>query len=243
VHAAHDALAKAERVLLIGAGPVGIELAGEIRAVWPDKSIVLLDERPEILSGPYLPELRHELQRQLEELKVELVLGSPLVTGPDTTAGELGDFTVTTKDGTSLQADIWFRCYGVVPNSDYLGEVLAPARHSDGFIEVTPTMQVKGQTSVFAIGDLSTADTKMAAHAGRQAATVAANINALAFGDGELTNYESMGLGIAIPIGPEGGAGQFPGQTEIVGAATVSQVKGQHMMVDRFAELFDAGED
>jgi NADH dehydrogenase FAD-containing subunit len=44
IRAAHDALSQAERVLLLGAGPVGIELAGEIRAVWPDKHITLLDE-------------------------------------------------------------------------------------------------------------------------------------------------------------------------------------------------------
>ncbi len=43
VRATHRALSQADRVLLLGAGPVGIELAGEIRAVWPDKSIVLVD--------------------------------------------------------------------------------------------------------------------------------------------------------------------------------------------------------
>ncbi len=56
--ATHEALSQADRVLLLGAGPVGIELAGEIRAVWPEKSIVLLDERDEVLSGPFMPELR-----------------------------------------------------------------------------------------------------------------------------------------------------------------------------------------
>src|ERR1700722_8736581 len=35
VRRTHMALTQAERVLLVGAGPVGIELAGEIRHVWP----------------------------------------------------------------------------------------------------------------------------------------------------------------------------------------------------------------
>lgn len=47
-----------------------------------------------------------------------------------------------------------------------------------------------------------------------------------------------MGPGIAIPIGPHWGAGQFPGQDEIVGADVISEVKGRDMMVDRFQELF-----
>ncbi len=238
VRRTHMALADADRVLLVGAGPVGIELAGEIRHVWPEKSIVLLDVADEVLGGPYKPALKAELRRQLLETRVELILGSPLLQAPPTEPGDLGTFTVTTEAGTEVVADIWFRCYGVVPNSDYLGETLVPARNSDGFIEVGPTLQVAGQTAVFAIGDLSTADAKMAGFAGRQAATVADNINALTEGTSDLAHYESMGVAIAVPIGPTGGAGQFPGQDEVVGPETIAEVKGRDLMVDRFGELF-----
>src|ERR1700727_2897642 len=178
VRQTNRALTQADRVLLIGAGPVGIELAGEIREVWPEKTIVLLDVADEILGGPYKPELKAELRRQLLETRVELILGSPLRQSPSTEPGELETFAVTTEAGTEVVADIWFRCYGVVPNGDYLGDALEPARRSDGFIEVGPTLQVAGQTTVFAIGDISTADAKMAGFATRQAAMVADNIKA-----------------------------------------------------------------
>ncbi len=246
VLAAHGALSQADRVLVLGAGPVGIELAGEIRAVWPDKHIVLLDERADLLGGPFLPELRSELRRQLEELKVELVLGSPLRHAPELDPGELGSFAVVTENGVEVTAHIWFRCYGVMPNSDYLGDALSTARRPDGFVEVGPSMQVVGQTNVFAVGDLSTADAKMAAFAGRQAAIAAANITTLAAGSSDLEEYVSIGAAIVIPIGPEGGAGQFPGQSQIVGPEAVSEMKGRHMGVARYAELFglavEAGE-
>src|SRR6202521_6248901 len=114
IRQAHRALAQADRVLLVGAGPVGIELAGEIRHVWPEKSIVLLDVADEILGGPYMPELKAELRRQLLEIRVELILGSPLREQLPTEPGELGTFTVTTEAGTEITADIWFRCYGVI---------------------------------------------------------------------------------------------------------------------------------
>ena len=39
-----------------------------------------------------------------------------------------------------------------------------------------------------------------------------------------------------MPLGPEGGAGQFPGQEGIVGAETVAEVKGREMMVGGLAE-------
>jgi NADH dehydrogenase FAD-containing subunit len=238
VRRAHQALDQADRVLLVGAGPVGIELAGEIRAVWPEKSIVLLDVADEVLGGPYKAELKAELRRQLLETRVELILGSPLREAPPTEPGELGTFTLATEAGTEITSDIWFRCYGVVPNSDYLAGTLASARRADGFIEVGPTLQVAGQTTVFAVGDVSTADAKMAGFAAREAATVADNINALTQGRSDLTNYESMGVAIAVPIGPTGGAGQFPGQDEIVGSETIAEVKGRELMVDRFSELF-----
>ncbi|HWD52442.1 MAG TPA: FAD-dependent oxidoreductase [Acidimicrobiales bacterium] len=238
VRTVHRALSEADRVLLLGAGPVGIELAGEIRHVWPEKSIVLLDVAGEVLSGPFKSELKAELLNQLAEFRVEVLLGSPLRDAPPTEPGELGTFSVTTEGGVEVTADIWFRCFGVVPNSDYLGDELLPARRSDGFIEVGPTLQVAGQTTVFAIGDLSTADAKMAAFAGREAATVVENINALIEGGSDLAKYESMGVGIVVPIGPEGGAGQFPGQDEILGREAVADMKGRHMGVDRFGELF-----
>src|ERR1700716_1942443 len=126
IRQAHRALAQAGRVLLVGAGPVGIELAGEIRNVWPEKAIVLLGVADEILGGPYKPELKAELRRQLIGAHVELILGSPLRQPAPTQPGELGTFTVTTEAGTDGVADIWVRCHGVVPNSDYLGEALAP---------------------------------------------------------------------------------------------------------------------
>jgi NADH dehydrogenase FAD-containing subunit len=238
VRATHRALAQAGRVLLVGAGPVGIELAGEIRHVWPEKAIVLLDVADEVLGGPYKSELKAELRNQLDEFGVEVLLGSPLRQQPPTEPGELGTFTVTTEAGTELTADIWFRCFGVVPNSDYLGEDLLSARRADGFIEVGPTLQVAGQTTVFALGDLSTADAKMAAFARLQADTVAGNINALAQGRSDLADYQSMGVAIAVPIGPTGGAGQFPGQDEIVGREVIADMKGRDMGVDRFSELF-----
>jgi apoptosis-inducing factor 2 len=236
VRQAHRALAQADRVLLVGAGPVGIELAGEIRHVWPEKSIVLLDVADEVLGGPYIPELKAELRRQLIESRVELIMGSPLRQAPPTEPGELGAFTVTTDAGTEVSADIWFRCYGVVPNSDYLGDALIPARRADGFIEVGPTLQVAGQTTVFAVGDMSTADSKMAGFASHQAAIVADNINALAQGRSDLTHYKSWGVAIAVPIGPSGGAGQFPGQDKILGREAIAQMKGRELGVDPLRE-------
>ena len=82
VRAAHAALSAAHRVLLLGAGPVGIELAGEIKAVWPDKHVTLLDVADDVLGERFRPDLKAELRRQLTGLGVELLLVQPAAGQP-----------------------------------------------------------------------------------------------------------------------------------------------------------------
>jgi NADH dehydrogenase FAD-containing subunit len=237
VLAAHAALAAAGRVLLLGAGPVGVELAGEISAIWPDKDITLIDPAADVLGARFRPELKAEIRRQLAALGVRLMLGSALTTDPPGEPGELGAFTAATESGAELTADIWFRCYGVRPVSDYLVGSLAGARQPDGFVAVTPHLQIAGQDRVFALGDVAAADHKMAGAAGRQAVIVAGNIRALITGQGELDRYQPPPPGIVVPIGPEGGAGQRGGQDALVPAEVVAELKGRDMMVDRYIAL------
>jgi NADH dehydrogenase FAD-containing subunit len=235
--AAHDKLEQASRVLLLGAGPVGIELAGEIHSRWPAKHVILLDFAPDVLGERFRPDLRAELRAQLAEIGVELRLGEGLQGFPPTVAGELNEFTVITDAGRPVTADIWFQCFGVSPESDYLDDDLRIARRPDGFVTVGPALQVAGHDNVFAIGDVSTADAKMAGLAGMQAQLAAQNILQMVNGDHNLTPYESFGPAIVVPIGPERGSGQLPGQDDLVPGDTVSMLKGRDLMVDRFAEI------
>jgi apoptosis-inducing factor 2 len=136
-----------------------------------------------------------------------------------------------------VTADVWFRCYGVSPVSDYLAGDLAAARRSDGFVEVTPYLQVAGQHSVFAVGDVAAAEHKMAGSAMRQAQLAADNIRALIAGNTDLTPYQPAPPAIIVPIGPQSGSGQRPGMDEFVSSEAVAQAKGRDLMVDRFTEL------
>lgn len=237
--AAHAALVGAGRVMLLGAGPVGLELAGEIAAVWPEKQVTLVDLADDILVGPFKQELRDELRRQLDERGIELVLGSPLVSLPPTEPGEAGTFTVETADGRAITADLWYQAFGVTPVTDYLTGDLQAARRDDGFIDVGPTLQVAGHDNVFALGDASSIDSNMAGRAGRQAQLVAENIRAHLAG-AALQDYEPLPPVILIPLGPNGGAGQLPGNDEISGPDVAAQLKGSHMMVENYAALFTA---
>ena len=234
---AHADLLAAEHVLLLGAGPVGLEFAGEIKAVWPEKKVVIVDPVADILSE-YEPGLREEIRRQLAALDVQLVLGTPLKGNPSTAPGERGTFHVTTSADVDITADIWFRCFGVVPHTDYLAGALADVRLANGEVAVTDTLQVKGQERVFALGDITDiGESKRAGSASRHAQVVADNIKALIEGSGELAVYRPGPAAILLPLGPNGGAAQLPGQG-VLGADIAAQYKGADLLTGRFGELF-----
>ncbi|MEV0385898.1 FAD-dependent oxidoreductase [Nonomuraea sp. NPDC050643] len=236
---AHEVLAEAERVLLVGAGPVGLELAGEIKATFPDKHVTVADVASDILPGPYDQELRDELRRQLDGLGVELKLGSALRELPSAPPATAAPIAIATEAGEKLTADVWYRCFGVTLRTDYLRGALAEARDAEGYLRVDALLRVQGQERVFAIGDISDADRDMAGFAGRQGELLAANLRATITGEGEVTAYEKQQTVILVPLGPEGGAGQLPGMG-LIGSEQAAEIKGRAMLVDHLTALFDA---
>ncbi|MDI2130439.1 NAD(P)/FAD-dependent oxidoreductase [Yinghuangia seranimata] len=240
LHRTHKELANAERVLLLGAGPVGLELAGEIKAVWPDKHVTVVDRRGELLPG-FLPAVREELHRQLDDLGVELRLNTTLSAPPATEPGRAGAFTVDT-DGGPLTADIWFRCHGVQVTSDYLAGGLEAARTASGQVRVTEHLAVEGHSHIYAIGDLTDlAEAKMAGYAMQHADVVARNILAHAAGSAPEATYRPADAPmIMLPLGTTGGVGQIPGEDGPMPltAQQVAEWKGADLFTGRFAEQF-----
>jgi len=229
LRATHAELARSDRALILGAGPVGLELAGEIKAVWPDRPVTVVDPAPELLSGKFPDEFRASVREQLDELGVELLLGTALRTAPPTEPATHGGFTVTTESDVDITADIWFACYGVTPNS-----LSAP-----GFVAVTPELRIPGEETMFAIGDLAaTPELKMARVAKNHAEAVAANITALIEGK-PLTPYEPMSDAIVLPLGPKAGVTYAP-EVGVLGAGPTADIKGASLHVDVYRELLGA---
>ncbi len=217
LHELRAALAGAGSVLLAGAGPVGVELAGEIKATWPAKRVILADRSAELLPGTFPGEFREQLRDQLDEMGVDLRLGAP-VDGP-------GD------------ADLWIRCYGAGPDTGYL---TAGTRAGDGRIEVTPTLRVRGTETLFAVGDVTAVpERKMAYVAGLHAEVVAANIRSLIAGEPAERVHEPQPDAMILTLGPKGGVTFFPG-AEVMGASATAGLKAG-FRYDEYRELLGAG--
>jgi NADH dehydrogenase FAD-containing subunit len=245
----HTELAGAERVLIVGAGPVGLELAGEIKAVWPDKAVTVVDPATELVPG-FEPAMRADLLRQLAGLGVELRLGAALAEQPPSEPGRLKGFTVAlASGGDEVGADIWFRCYGVQVDSGYLGAALAGSLTPQGQLRVTERLNVGAHPdihpNVYALGDLTDLpEAKMASYAMRHADVVARNIIAQVRGEEPSASYRPSPVrSLLLPLGPTGGVGQVPSPEDplamtALSAAAVSQYKGVDLFTGRFAALF-----
>ncbi|WP_307871988.1 FAD-dependent oxidoreductase [Actinoplanes palleronii] len=238
----HQELAGTHRVLILGAGPVGLELAGEIKEVWPDKQVVVVDRTDQLLPG-FLPEVQDDLRRQLDKLGVELHLGTGLTAPPTIDAGRAGHVAVTTDHGDEIVADIWFRAFGVRTTTDYLADGTLTPLTEQATVPVTERLNVQGYDHVYAIGDIAALpDPKMASYAMTHAEVVVQNITAQLAGDQPGTVWSPTAeRRILLPLGTYGGAGQLP-TPDGAAPATAQMVyerKGADLFTAKFASRFN----
>ncbi|WP_199515472.1 NAD(P)/FAD-dependent oxidoreductase [Nucisporomicrobium flavum] len=241
----HQELAGAGRVLIVGGGPVGLELAGEIRDVWPDKDVIVVDRGDHLLPG-FLPEVRDGLHRQLADRRIDLRLDTRLSALPPVPPGVAAGFTGTTAAGERIAADIWFRAFGVHLDTGYLTDGRLTPLSDRGAIPVTARLTVEGYDHVYALGDVADLpDPKMASYAMEHAAIVAENIRAQVAGEPpQAVHVPAPDRRILLPLGPHAGVGQLP-TPDGPAAATVGEVrrrKGSDLFTARFAAWFDPGD-
>ncbi|MBB2945585.1 NADH dehydrogenase FAD-containing subunit [Actinoplanes lutulentus] len=231
-----DNLLRASHVLLLGAGAVGLEMAGEITSAWPGKTVTVVDPGSDLLAGRFPAEFRGILRDQLSALGVHLKLGSRLRTQPEPEAGSVRPFTVTTDEGEVIAADLWLPCFGGSVDTGYLDPALAAARQPDGRLAVTPQLNVFGQDRVYAVGDVTAVpEMKMARNAGQHAEVVAANVRARILGQGDPVAYEPAADAIVLPLGPAGGA-SYEASVGVLGAADTARFKSTFYL-ERYREM------
>ena len=247
IERAHTNLEQAGRVLVAGAGEVGIELTGEITSAFPAMEVVLLEAGPDILhSRDYKPELREAIRLQLKQRDVEIIAGDRLVALPPVDPGVLSPFRVTTRAGRRLEADMWFRAYGSAAATGFLGEDYDEIRHYDGTIRVDEHLRVVGHPGVWAIGDITDVrETKRADAARAHARVVAANIRSLIGGGSADAVYAPRPEHVVLPLGPDGGASQIlrDGERAVVGPEETSRFKGRDIYDGAMREILGLDRD
>lgn len=140
-------LAAASTVIVVGAGPVGVELAGEILTAYPEKRVTFVDMAPTILPG--FDEAAASFTKQWFAARgAEMKLGEPIEA--------IRSQSVLLKSGELLESDVVYKCVGVMPNTDMLKD--SPLFSGTfGFrdsISVNDHLQLDGNPKIYCVGDM-----------------------------------------------------------------------------------------
>lgn len=230
----------ATRIVIVGAGAVGVELAGEIKAVYPAKPVALVSNQSQLF--PMYPgELHAKLIERLSAQGIDLHLGQ--------VAGELehtdrpyhGEATLA--DGTRLAglivpaigAQVAYSPAHVLPGAD---------RKPNGQLAVDGWLRPSSLPNVFAIGDLAaTGEGMTVVSASRHAPWLAKTIRSLASGRSleSLPAYKPWKVPpILIPLGRDKGASVLPlgSKGMVVGDWLTSKIKGKQLFLPRYNKEF-----
>lgn len=146
----HARLEAAQSVAIVGAGPVGTELAGEIAYAMPDKTVTLISSEPALFPQKG-KRLGPALQRKLKAAGVKVVFGVRAENLLETTTPYSG--VLELSDGSTLSADLIFPVIGARAVSDLLAALPgAQMGHADR-IKTDHWMRPSTLPNVFAAGD------------------------------------------------------------------------------------------
>ncbi|MFC9789816.1 NAD(P)/FAD-dependent oxidoreductase [Rhodococcus sp. NPDC127528] len=164
----HEERTRLLTFVVVGAGPTGVELAGQIaelanrtlkgafRKIDPGEArVILLDGAPAVLPV-YGGKLSANAAARLEKMGVEIQLNA-MVTDVDADG-----LVVKEKDGTERRLDAQCKVWSAGVQASPLGKQLAEQSGAEidraGRVHVNPDLSLPGHPNVFVIGDMMSLD-------------------------------------------------------------------------------------
>ncbi|MGW4368890.1 FAD-dependent oxidoreductase [Nocardia takedensis] len=156
LRAAHERLAAADSVLVIGGGAAAVSSAANLARVWPGKRIALCFPGERALPEHH-PRVWDRIRRRLGELGVDLRPGHRAVVPDGFACDAITDEPVewTTGQPETRAAAVLWAIGRARPNTGWLPAELLDER---GFVRVTKHLAVPGHPEVFAVGDVAATD-------------------------------------------------------------------------------------
>ncbi|KAJ3835255.1 hypothetical protein F5878DRAFT_543529 [Lentinula raphanica] len=153
IQARRAEFAAATNILLVGGGSVGIELAGELRDVFPSKPITIIHRDAHLLNSAYPDKFRIGIQKQLEDRNITVLTGDAITASDasDVSSSQVPKEGFITEKGQILKPDLVVPTWGTRPNTSYLPSDLLS---STGHVKILPTFQLPSHPNVFALGDI-----------------------------------------------------------------------------------------
>ena len=235
---------KAERILIIGGGPVGVEFAGEIMDYYPQKSVTLVHSGSNLIGSPFKFELGHTLLEKLRAKGVRVLLNERVDTNSlSRDSSRSSSFQpVNTDKGTKIETELYFLCDGGHVNNSSVISHFHDVLDQQGHVRVNEYFQIDGYENIFAIGDLcDVKEPKMAYYSLNHAEYVADTILRLQQHNGaekELKAYTPDRVPqMLISLGRKDGVSQLSSpEGKMLGASETADLKSKSLLVEFFRE-------
>jgi NADH dehydrogenase FAD-containing subunit len=237
--AVHAALRDARHVAIVGAGAVGVELAGEIATGMPGKAVTLISNVP--IFGDYPSKLRDKLMADFKQVGIELIEGrkAQLSQIDATLPGP-----VVLDNGAVVPADLIIPALGSRVVSHPLADVPGVRLGRNGRVSVDQWLRPTSRSNLFAFGDMADSGELM---------TIAALIHQIPFltkmlaaiDEGKavenLPIYKSWKVSpIVVPVGPKRGASVLPITKKgmVAGHTLTATAKGKTLLIPGYRKDF-----
>ncbi|KAF5767836.1 putative NADH:ubiquinone reductase (non-electrogenic) [Helianthus annuus] len=181
--AENEKIKAAQSILIVGGGPTGVELAGEIAVDFPEKKMTLVHNGYRLLEflGPKASKKTLDwLTSRRVEVKLEQTVNLEGV-------AEEGSKVYKTSAGEIIRADCLFLCTGKPLASSWLkNTILGDSLDDNGSLVVDGNLRVKGRKNIFAVGDITNIKEMKQGHlAKKQASAAAKNLKLVMNGGSE----------------------------------------------------------
>ncbi|KAG7383918.1 Apoptosis-inducing factor 2 [Phytophthora pseudosyringae] len=205
----------ADKVVVVGGGSVGCEVAAEIKVKYPSKTVTIIEAHNQLISGNNLTDKFYtRLNLSLGKSGVKVILGERLT--ERLSGNGLEKRTLRTNKGTEIESDIQLLCGGFTPVANLVEGMDSSLVTDHGAVKVNGQLQLEGDRfgHMFAIGDVCNHPSpKMAFIAGEQAKFLATELVAVIRKKQLGFNKPFRAPGTAamiLPLGPLGGVSQLP---------------------------------
>lgn len=176
---AYEKIKAAKSVLVVGGGPISVEMAGEVKTTYPDKKVTLICGNEALLhkdrlTGYVGEKMQRSVKKALEKLKIELVFNERVSSHSEST---FEPSTVKTDNDREYQADVVLWCVGSKLDVNLLQPLIDQnadtviLKEGTGLksLNVNGNLQLRTFPRIFALGDpIDTNEGKLGFFANRQ---------------------------------------------------------------------------
>ncbi|KAI7855719.1 hypothetical protein BDC45DRAFT_87655 [Circinella umbellata] len=154
---------EANSILIVGGGPTGVEVVGEIREKYADKKITLVHDQKRLLNDDIPDTPRAQMLEKVQRNNVKVILDD-IVELSDNNQIKKTIYkpkeSLLTRKGVKLDVDLVMLMFGMSAATQWLKDTPVPLATRGGFIKVKPTLQVDapGFENVYAAGDVADID-------------------------------------------------------------------------------------